>query len=339
MNITEDHIALYLAGEADETLAQEVENWMAASTENEKEFNRFSKLWEKSSSLPALTAPNLSAAWEKVNPESREPKVIHLQANRWWAMAAAVALFLVAGWIGMEANKNTPFMFELAYESTISENDVKEVKLPDGTLVWLNTKSKLWFPSEFGKNERKVVLEGEAYFEVAHNKAKPFTIFANGTETTVLGTSFNLRAYKEQATELVLVSGKVQFSKADQQVILKPGEIVTTTSEEVKIEVAENLNLNFQSWKTRQLVFDNSELSEVAQTLQRHFRRAVILKGNGLGNCKFTGKFEQPELNEILEIIEAAGNLEIIEDNNSVIIKGQGCPESLNHSVSSVSAA
>ena len=115
------------------------------------------------------------------------------------------------------------------------------LQLPDGSRVWLNSETSIRFPVCFMKDRRKVYLSGEAYFEVTKNASAPFHVYVEGGEVTVLGTSFNVSAYKEDAIwQTTLVSGRVQVVTDDSKVVVKPTEqysIDRQTGERVLKEV------------------------------------------------------------------------------------------------------
>ena len=167
-------------------------------------------------------------------PEVEETPVVTLDQSKkgrvWLRVAAVLSILLVGTFVALTVFKDAPVQPEtnsqfLSYADLVSQfagqgfsenknlENIDIFYLADGTLVFLNKDSRLTFPTTFGENERVVVLEGEAFFDVARDEEHPFVIYSENTRTEVLGTSFNLKAYdKQEEVELTVVTGEVQLS-------------------------------------------------------------------------------------------------------------------------------
>lgn len=136
--------------------------------------------------------------------------------------------------------------------------------MPDGSKVWLNSGSKLQYPSQFAKNVRQVELEGEAYFEVAHNEASPFVVKSADTHIKVLGTEFNVSSYLgADKTFTTLVSGKVEVNNKADKVNLSPGLQSITSRQSSKIETKKVNTKNITAWKDGYFNFDDDDIQTV----------------------------------------------------------------------------
>jgi transmembrane sensor len=145
-----------------------------------------------------------------------------------------------------------------------------KVQLPDGTNVWLNAASSLHYPIAFNGNTREVELTGEAYFEVAKDKHKPFTVTSAGQKVTVLGTHFNINAYKDESNiNTTLLEGSVRVNSNDNQALLKPGEQSALSGETLKVSKA-NIHLA-TAWKDGQLAFGHTDLKSVLRQTSRWY--------------------------------------------------------------------
>lgn len=174
--------------------------------------------------------------------------------------------------------------------------------LPDGTKVWLNAASTLKFPNSFNTNERRVELNGEAYFEVAHNKELPFIVAFNQTEVEVLGTHFNISSY-DKASKTTLLEGAVKIREGNHQTILKPGEEVNITNN--KFEVAKVDTYKSVAWKEGIFYFNNDDLVSILDQVARWYDVKIEYKGN-TGNKKYSGNIRrQATLNQVLEMLNA----------------------------------
>ncbi|MGI9541775.1 MAG: FecR family protein, partial [Cyclobacteriaceae bacterium] len=134
----------------------------------------------------------------------------------------------------------------------ISSDSLELLILPDKSRVWLNKNSRLSYDTSFNRSERQVALVGEAFFEVRPDTARPFVIWANESKTSVLGTSFNLRAYDNEDPTVTVVTGKVGFANANishTKVVLTPGEKGSYNRTTDKISKKRNDNYHFLDWK------------------------------------------------------------------------------------------
>jgi len=182
------------------------------------------------------------------------------------------------------------------------------VVLPDSTKVYLNAASSLRFPSKFAGNTRTVTMTGEAYFEVTHDKTKPFHVIAKGQTVEVLGTHFNINAYDdERSVNTTLLEGSVKVSADKHIVMLTPGEQAQFTAEKNSgsvINVVENANTDEAiAWKNGFFQFDNADL----QTIMRQYARWYDVK------VIYDGKIEQRYFSgEIHRNLSAAQALELL---------------------------
>ncbi|NQX38475.1 FecR protein [Pedobacter steynii] len=174
-----------------------------------------------------------------------------------------------------------------------------QVTLSDGTHVWLNADSKLLFPSKFTGNSRIVTLVGEGYFEVAHNKAKPFKVRTAGQELEVLGTHFNVNAYTDElSTRTTLLTGSV---KVNNNIVLLPGDqamLSNGVTRVSRVDVDEVV-----AWKNGFFVFKGSNLGEVMRQLSRWYNLDVDFAGP-VPKRTFNGKvYRNMNLNDVLEVL------------------------------------
>lgn len=153
------------------------------------------------------------------------------------------------------------------------------VELPDGTKVWLNTDSKLTFPSQFVGSKREVRLEGEAYFEVTHDKAHPFIVNTERLVTQVLGTSFNVRAYSGSQPSVVLVEGSVKVSSigASKSLTMKSGELALLSSSGA-IDVSSVDTYPYTQWREGFFYFNNVDAREILKEIGRWYNVSIVVE-------------------------------------------------------------
>lgn len=161
---------------------------------------------------------------------------------------------------------------------TIPRGTVYQIKLSDGTQVWMNADSRLHFPSRFTGTTREVRLEGEAYFRVAKDKSRPFIIRAHGVTTEVLGTEFNLRAYPGTEAHVTLVEGSVRIGMPalGREVTLRPGQDIAYADSGFTITEVDTRYCAL--WKDGRLYFDNAPLKEILHELGRYYNLTVEME-------------------------------------------------------------
>jgi ferric-dicitrate binding protein FerR (iron transport regulator) len=181
-----------------------------------------------------------------------------------------------------------------------------QVQLADGSKVWLNAASRIQFPAAFTGAERRVTISGEVYIEVAANAKQPFFVHTKGTEVQVLGTSFNLNTYENEATEkLTLEEGSIrvrdQHSPGKESVVLQPGEQAVAGPQKLavaKVNVAE-----VTAWKNGFFNFAGANLPTIMRQLERWYDIEVVYDG-AIPPFKFGGKLDRGvKLDEMLELL------------------------------------
>ncbi|MGF7024005.1 MULTISPECIES: FecR family protein [Sphingobacterium] len=187
---------------------------------------------------------------------------------------------------------------------------IYQVTLPDGTKVWLNAGSSLKYPMSFAKNERRVRLEGEAFFEVTKDSARPFKVLSKGQEIEVLGTAFNVNAYPDNtAIKTTLVNGKVKLSndkRYSEAIYLLPGQQSTNTNNG-KIQLANVDTAPFTAWKEGLFYFDETPLSDALQQIGRWYNVEVKYKGE-VPQTHFYGRIKRSKpLRDVLDVLEEGG--------------------------------
>jgi transmembrane sensor len=180
--------------------------------------------------------------------------------------------------------------------------------LPDGTNVWLNAESSLRFPTVFNGDHRNVELTGEAYFEVAKDKHKPFTITANAVKVEVLGTHFNVNAYNDESTiNTVLLEGRVKVS-SNTTVMLSPGQQAKFNRRLKTIAVGDADIEEAVAWKNGYFMFANEDLHKIMRKVSRWYNVDVVYKDD-LADLTFWGNVSRFEnVSQVLKTLELTGN-------------------------------
>ncbi|MDM8173057.1 DUF4974 domain-containing protein [Olivibacter sp. 47] len=196
--------------------------------------------------------------------------------------------------------------------------------LPDGSKVWLNACSELSFPSAFGRASRKVILRGEAYFEVKQQAQQPFFVEANGTMIAVMGTAFNVSAYPDEKEVLTtLTDGAVAVSLAKQRVVLEPGEQARADRGGSHLSKSKIDPEIFVAWKNDYFVFDDLDIKSIMYQIARWYNTEVVFQGT-IPTKKFGGTFSRTKpIEELLSHLERLGGLRFKLENGSYFKKGR----------------
>ena len=199
---------------------------------------------------------------------------------------------------------------------------VIDMKLSDGTRVWLNAGSIMKYPLAFVNNERSVELEGEGYFEVAKNKEKPFFVKAKQMKVKVLGTHFNISAYTDDpSNEVTLLEGAVNVESKNKNIALAPLQQAKTN---VDGTVAINKNVNIDevmAWKQDQFYFEETSLKDVMKQVERWYDVSIEIE-KGVSGKKFTGKmYRNMSVSEIFKILKELDVNYKIEGKKIIVTK------------------
>jgi transmembrane sensor len=200
---------------------------------------------------------------------------------------------------------------KLMYNTITTPNGNEyQVNLPDGTKVWLNAESTLKYPVVFAKDNRSVELDGEAYFEVTNSKNKPFLVNAKNTQVRVLGTHFNINAYKnDEMVKTTLLEGSVAVKKNSIEKILKPGEQSIIYNQSPDIRVKEVDLEEVLAWKRGYFIFNDEDIKTVMKTIARWYNIEVVYESE-IKNEIFIGTVSRfDSIEKLLKTIELTGGV------------------------------
>ncbi|WP_264791670.1 FecR family protein [Aureispira anguillae] len=317
-----------LANKASTSERDLLEEWIKSKEENKAFVEEITKVWDWSEHYAEDLSIDTNSAWDKlVTKINQEPPVKHTivrSLRSWTAAAAMVGLLALSFWW---AYQNDKVVEAPMAQIETGKKEQKEITLPDGSVVVLNEGSSLSYKEDF--KTRKVHLEGEAFFEVTKQNGASFEIITTTTKTTVLGTSFNVRAYQDKDVEVAVLTGKVAvegLKGSQEKVFLLPNETAIYDVKANTIEKETQMGVNSIAWKTQELVFDNTQWMEVIETLEQYFD-VEIESDEKLLNCYYTGQFKDPNLGQIFETIAFTfpTDLKVEEVDKKYILSGEGC--------------
>lgn len=320
-NIPVNLIVLYLSNEASSDEQIKLFDWISLNIENQKRFNEFCEAWNKN--YTPLEDFNEQQALHALN------KRIDLIADRsdkrthWSKVAAVITLFAIATatifvYIGR------PVPSEIAYLiKTNPPGQKSQLQLSDGSTLYLNAGSSIKLPEQFADRTREVyLLHGEAFFEIQKDSLRPFIIHTGSVQTKVLGTSFNVR-FDKTTTEVAVKSGLVSVGDSEHVELFKVNEKATIKDNIILRDVADLESI--LAWRNNTLIFDNVSLAEASTTLEMWYGINISFANNAIKECKIAGKFKNQTLENVLDAIAMAIEIEFEIKNKEVKIAGKGC--------------
>lgn len=194
------------------------------------------------------------------------------------------------------------------------------ITLGDGTLVWLNAQTRLTYPTVFVGQERRVSVEGEAYFDVAEDKDKPFIVSSGKIEMEVLGTEFNVYSYpEERVSRISLVEGSLRVhnpESASEEIILRPNEEVLISED--RMLVSNIQNKDYFLWKEGLYSFDSETFENILKKLELYYDIDIVVKDPALLQWEYTVKFRQRDgIEEILRLMQRIHKFKMVKDENN----------------------
>ncbi len=319
-------IASELSGELKPEELHELREWQQMDKANAQLYRDSVKIWEKAERTE--TEPDIELAWKKLSGRLMQEQPVKLSISRnnniqlFLRIAAAV---IVVAFVGILAIRflNTDMM-----EVKTAAGEQKHLVLPDGSEIWLNENTTFSYPEKFADNSRKVKLSGEAFFDIQRDEQKPFSIESDHAVTTVLGTSFlvNDNELSEEA-KLIVKTGKVSFKSksSGKELIVKAGESAHL-EQSGNMAYDEVYQINGLAWRDKKLVFNDLTISEIVPVFEKYFGLTLQIEDTQLLNCHFTGEFENPKPEEVLNILCRTLQVEWNKSSDKTItIKGKGC--------------
>lgn len=321
IHINDEVLARYLAGQGSQQDTQAIEAWLEADTAHVLELEKYRKLWELKAVKNGNFEPNTNLAWQKVasriaNEPTKQKNKTHVFL-RPWSLAASVLLVLgIAGYIYYFKNNTSTL------ETITSHHGNVQKLLADSSRVFLNKNSSLSYPNRFAKNERKVKLSGEAFFDIKPMPEAPFAIEVERLQVKVLGTSFNID--EDSSTINVIVrTGTVEVAKQNgDKIVLIAGQQALYYKATQKLIKKYEADANEYAYVNKVFKFKNTKLSEVVRLMSKGYQTEISLNEKELGQLAITTSFENESLQDALNIIAETLQIKLeAKDKGYVFVK------------------
>ena len=314
----------------------------------------FRAYWEKDRNEYEASAALFKKVQEKIRAEeSFNPRLRNNSYRRIWYSAAAALILTIGGITYFHHSSPKPTVGETAthwLQSTTRPTQKDVLTLPDGTVVTLNSATTIKYPDHFSDSTREVYLEGEAFFDVSKNPGHPFIIHADKMNIRVLGTSFNVKSYKnEPSAEATLITGSIEVTLNDRpsdRIILKPKEKLVVQNNRVtrkQLGLAQvtpdsagkstryaltnltyfhnNANTVVEtSWVENKLVFSNKDFIDISGDLERWYGVHIEFMTERAKHYNFSGYFEKETLPEALDVLNMIEHFNYKIEDSTVYI-------------------
>ena len=266
---------------------------------------------------------SFSRLMARIQPDKNSIDIFRRRANRYrsWMVAATIAMLVaMSGWLYNIVSDNEPTFIVASNNSSI----VQKVTLPDGTVINLNTCSRLTYPESFSGKSREVFLDGEAYFDVAHDKRRPFIVRAGELKIRVLGTKFNVNASTlvPQITA-TLIEGSIEAATGKKNILMKPNQQLKYDTSSGRVSLTELTNASREiRWTQNIWVLSDTPLLDICQRLEQQFNIKIIIMNDELIGKSFTGEFYTNEsLESILKTMQISTPFNYEYKGRNIILK------------------
>jgi len=315
-------IAKYLAQEMTVSEAKEFETIVNSHPENMVLVEDFRRDWKQIGNI-TMKKPNVDKAWQNLSGKLKEEDLVGsvnvrpLFNQMWLRATAAVVVILVA---------TSAFLFtNLLNQSVTIQSSAEPTtlvhSLTDGSVIYLEPNTTITYAKRFGRRSRSISLDGDAFFEVAHNTQIPFVVETTNAQVQVLGTSFTVRAGKDSIFEVLVQTGSVNVEskarKAKGVVALAGDRVTLANSELTKISGVVSPE---SKYKTSRLQFKDEQLSSIVQVLNKTFGSNIIVDTYQVGSRRLTVTFVDSSIDSMVEVICAALGLEAKYENSTITL-------------------
>ncbi|HLT07938.1 MAG TPA: FecR domain-containing protein [Cyclobacteriaceae bacterium] len=314
----EELLIKYLLGESSDQENLQVEAWLQEHPDHRKEYEQMAWAWDKSKILLHEGQVDENEAWESFkNRRGRSGKIKFF--SPWTRAVAAVFVLMLAGIIVLSflPHGGRAYFAEVMLEAGGSS---KKELLLDGTIVTLNKQAKLSYRQKlFGHEREAKLLQGEAYFEVKKDVARPFLVQAGEVKVEVLGTSFNVQRDGEQ-THVILDQGSVAVTWEGQELLLKPGQKVLANLTTKQLEVLQADNQLHRYYVNNKFEAQQVPLLQIIEALNRAYDAQITIGSENLSQTRLTTTLEYGSLDQNLEVIKETLGLRISGEGKNRIL-------------------
>jgi len=318
-DITYTLLARFFEGEATDEETRSISSWKTQSEANADLFAKAKLIWLESDTAHFeannVTDFNADAAWNKVERKIAKPQTSIRKLPLFMRVAAIVAVCMTVGYLVFTQFNSPNQLVEVN-----TSDKAQEIVLKDGSEVELNQSSTLVYSDNQKRKTREVELKGEAFFNITKDSLRPFIIHTQELDIKVLGTSFNVDAKTQDSVEVQVETGVVELGYKNQKIKLVAGETGVFYQGLGKLIKRESRVVVSQFWRNRKLTFKRTELIEIVETLNRLYEVNIRVDESTEQHRKINVRFEDQDIDLILDILSSTLNLKIEKADNGEII-------------------
>ena len=301
----------YIKGEVSEKERLKIASWLDESPENMREFLVLRKLYDIS-------------LWQANTDKTNSVKKVHYSIRKVMAEILKIAAIFLIGFWGSKQLQIQQSNKKQMQTIHVPAGQRVRITLPDGTNVWLNARTKIVYPTMFGKSARQVTIDGEAYFDVAEDKKRPFIVETNKCDMEVLGTKFNVEGYSDKDDfEVTLMEGSVRVAShigLRDTLTLKP-DSKACLQKDGKLKVVPVDDYNPYRWKEGLICFRNESFLSIMNDLEKYFGVSIVVEHKNILKYYFTGKFRQADgIDYALRVLQRDIRFKYERDDENQII-------------------
>ncbi|MDR3118862.1 MAG: FecR domain-containing protein [Mediterranea sp.] len=287
----------FLTGEHSEKELSEINTFIRESEENARQLFRLEELYHLGKSDTSLTEERIDRAEKKLAERIKREEAHRNRkpfARKWRRTTAAAVLILLAGGGSVYLLQSPKHHPDTIVEAT-AKDTVKEIALPDGTKVWLNSGATIKYAGKPDGKERHVHIDGEAYFEVAKDPRKPFVVQSDAMQVRVLGTTFNFKSGTCGVAETTLIEGEIEVRGNNNEgiIILAPGQRAELNKSAGRLTVKQVNAALDAVWRNNLIPFEQADLLTILKTLEQLYPVKFILSPDVSTNVTYTGALEK----------------------------------------------
>lgn len=314
----------YIKGDASPEEKKSIIEWIRKDKKHQKQFNLL-KAQYVAATLDSLNKTDVNESYQRFSSKKTKKKTYYYTAIVASVMMPFLLLYFYSSFSNNDLIVNTTNYLKFGTRTVSTEHGgFKTVILPDGSTIVLNANSSISYPKEFTDSLRKVTLIGEAFFDIKRNINKPFIVEAENLKIKVLGTSFNVKSYpKDEKIETTLVTGKVEVHKQNIEqnpIVLEPSERAVFDKKKSNIKVDKVDSNRIVAWQDGKLIFDNTPLKQVVLDLNRKYDVEFVIQSDSLLQYKYTGEFDNLELEEVLELLKISSPINYKYEENKIML-------------------
>ncbi|MBN1598835.1 MAG: FecR domain-containing protein [Bacteroidales bacterium] len=278
--ISVELITKHMLGATDNKEKEMIDKIINDDDKSRKEFEAYLDVWEKSADVSDFDKIDADKDWKKVRSRLKGSKRLQRIPLRTYLIRVAAILILALGlayFFTLIINKSDKVSDE--YFEITSLNNTRNIELPDGSAIILNSNSKIIRNDNFGISNRDIILQGEAFFEVSRNESLPFKVYTSNSTIEVLGTSFNVKSETDEVV-VGVITGKVAFYQSENidnrvELMSKTTGVYNTT--EMKFQQRNNLEPDLRTWQTGEFHFEKVPIIEASESIARHFKIQLLI--------------------------------------------------------------